>query len=258
VITSAEEEEDEEEQDEEEEEGSSGKVAGVLLKKVALADVRSEEMGEIVEVEGVVSATIGVLGKGIIYLSGSGIQVYLSNGDYPEFALGDRVRLAGKLSSIGGEARIRVSSSSGIEKVGVGELTVHEMETGEIGEEEEGWLVRVSGEVSRTSGSTFYVDDGSGEVRVYIKSSTGIEKPKMKKGMAVRVTGVVSETSSGYRILPRLQEDVEVGAVLGTAVFPKAGWKGLDMVKLFALVIFLTSGLLLLVWGKACGEPMWY
>jgi len=77
--------------------------------------------------------------------------------------------------------------------------------------------------VTQTSGTTFYVDDGSGEAKVYIKESTHITKPKMKKDTVVTITGIVSRTNSGYRILPRFQEDVRLGRVAGLKRFPATG-----------------------------------
>ncbi|MDZ4225597.1 MAG: OB-fold nucleic acid binding domain-containing protein, partial [Candidatus Andersenbacteria bacterium] len=136
----------------------------------------------------------------------------------------------------------------------------HQMETGAIGEDTEGWLVTVSGEVVETSGSTFYLDDGSGEVKVYIKPDTGINKPKMKKGMTVTVTGVVSETSSGYRILPRFQEDVIAGQVAGASSFPQAGWEmGWPALFLEQRRMIVPIGVVLLVLvvlAERAGEPL--
>ncbi|KKS93422.1 MAG: hypothetical protein UV70_C0010G0004 [Parcubacteria group bacterium GW2011_GWA2_43_13] len=48
-------------------------------------------------------------------------------------------------------------------------------------------------------------DDSDAEIKVYYKD--GIEKPKMSENMAITITGVVSETSSGLRVLPRMSED---------------------------------------------------
>ncbi|MBI3255916.1 MAG: hypothetical protein HYZ63_03010 [Candidatus Andersenbacteria bacterium] len=55
------------------------------------------------------------------------------------------------------------------------------------------------------------LNDGSGEARIFIREATGIEKPRLTKGTFVSVIGLVSETKSGYRVMPRWQEDVFFG-----------------------------------------------
>lgn len=204
--------------------GKAGSVAGTSTKTIALANIRSEEEGTIVTVEGVVSAPPGVLGKGVVYVAGSGVQVYFSDDEYPALAVGDRVKLTGKIGAIAGETRLKLAAASDIAVVKKDAVPLpHEVKTGKVGEAVEGFLVVIVGKVTETSGDTFYVDDGSGAVKVFIKESTGIEKPKMKKGDTVTIIGVVSQTSSGYRILPRFQDDVHIGAVAGLKTFPAAG-----------------------------------
>ena len=119
-----------------------------------------------------------------------------------------------------------------------------------MGEETEGWLVTIQGKVTETSGDTFYMDDGSGETRVYIKSSTKIDKPQMKKGAVVTVTGVVSETSSGYRVLPRWQEDVRLGLVAGMTSFPATGGESSWLMIAVGMAVWLLKG------ARQKGKPL--
>jgi PKD repeat protein len=229
VITAPSSDGEEEEEDDDEETASvstsrAGRVAGTQVVTVALADVREESPGTLVSTEGVVSAPPGLLGKGILYLAGSGIQVYAGKGEYPALKVGDKVKVTGELSSLRGETRLKLAQATDIVKASAGEApSAHVLETGEIDEETEGWLVTIQGKVTETSGDTFYVDDGSGEVKIYIKPTTQIDKPKMKQGTAVTITGIVSETDSGFRILPRFQEDVRLGLVAGLTSFPATG-----------------------------------
>lgn len=202
----------------------TGRVAGAQVKTVALEDIREEEPGTIITTAGIISTPPGVLGEKIMYLAGSGIQVYLGSGQWPELKLGDQVSVTGELSSVQGEARLKVSQAGDISKQkSTAPPEPHQIATGEIDESWEGSLVIIQGKVTETSGDTFYVDDDSGEVKVVIKSSTNIKKPKMKKGDEVTITGVVSRTNAGYRILPRFQEDVRQGRVAGLRAFPKTG-----------------------------------
>ncbi len=213
-----------EEEEEDGEENIKGEVLGASIKEIELKDIRDEEVGVEIKTMGVVSVPPGVFGNNYLYLAGSGAQVYFSKGDYPELKLGDVVEIMGVISSARGETRIKLARAADISKVKNGEPPQpHVIESGEVDEAVEGWLVTVQGEVTATSGSTFYIDDGSGEVKIYIKPTTSIKKPKMKKGNKVTITGVVSETSSGYRVLPRFQEDVRLGMVAGLTSFPVTG-----------------------------------
>jgi hypothetical protein len=207
-----------------ESEEESGEVAGVTVFKVPLKDVRNQAVGSTVEIQGVISAPPGVFGDKIMYLAGSGIQIYFYRAEYPELEVGDKVKVRGILTTSLGEHRIKLAAVEDITLTGEAAAPEpHKVQTGEVGKNLEGSLVVIAGRVARTSGDTFYVDDGSGEVKVFIKKTTGIDKPKMKKGMAVTIMGIVSQTSAGYRILPRWQGDVSVGMVAGISSFPAAG-----------------------------------
>jgi DNA/RNA endonuclease YhcR with UshA esterase domain len=69
-------------------------------------------------------------------------------------------------------------------------------------------LVQVEGEVTETSGRTFYLNDGSGKVKIYIQAATEIIKPSMHKGDIFQIIGVVNLYRNTWRILPRAQEDI--------------------------------------------------
>jgi PKD repeat protein len=216
--------EDEEEEEAEEEDSASGSVAGDTVTAVELKDIRDEDVGTMIETEGVVSAPPGILGDQILYLAGSGVQVYFRAAQYPELKLGNSVRVRGELGTSLGEYRVKLAQVSDIEVLGTSEKPApHQVETGAVDAALEGSLVIVQGGITETSGDTFYLDDGSGVVKVFIKDSTHIDKPAMKKGADVTITGIVSRTTSGYRILPRFQEDVRLGRVAGLTSFPATG-----------------------------------
>ncbi|MEI6039778.1 MAG: lamin tail domain-containing protein [Candidatus Berkelbacteria bacterium] len=69
-------------------------------------------------------------------------------------------------------------------------------------------LVEVEGEVTQTAGNTFYLNDGSGQVKIYIQAKTEIKKPPMRKGDIFGVIGVVNLYRETWRILPRVQDDI--------------------------------------------------
>ncbi|MFH1564486.1 MAG: lamin tail domain-containing protein [bacterium] len=221
--------------------GSS--VGGVELGfgEVELDQARGMEIGESVKTRGIVSVLPGVLGSQVFYISGvavggalnppptppnpplrkggiscGGIQVYSYKKDFPELSIGDEVEVIGVLSQSGGEDRLKISQKDDIKILGnVGYVPPLKITTDEIGKEIEGGFVLVEGEIVEITGSSIFIDDGSGEVKIYLKESSGVKKSDLKEGDVVSVAGIVSQTSSGFRLLPRSQDDIKKVDVLG-------------------------------------------
>lgn len=177
---------------------------------VALGEVRGLPLRIRVRTEGVVSVPPGVLGRGMFYVSGSGIQVFVSGGEPPPLAVGDRVSLEGTVSSVRGETRLLVRAA-GVRRVGTATSpSPMEVATGAVGEAFEGQLVRVQGTVLRLAGNVFFADDGSGPVRVLVKKSTGWTRARLERRWIVEVVGIASQAGDSYRLLPRFPEDLRV------------------------------------------------
>jgi len=189
------------------------------LPQIDITAVRTKQKNDEVKTKGVVIAVPGMLSEKYFYIqdSGAGIQIYASDGEFPELKIGDEISVNGKVSEAQGEKRINA-------REGIIEVTGHPgapepqtKTTGEIQEEVEGMLVKTTGAITKQSGLTFYIDDSSGESKISIAKTTGIEKPTMSKGDAVTIVGVVGETKSGHRVLPRLQEDLLPGGEVAGA-----------------------------------------
>ena len=202
-----------------------------------IKEARSLEAGVKIELRGIVVAPFGLLGKDIAYIGDAtgGIKVQVDGAETSGFKVGDEVKLVGLISSAYGELYLRLENQVASEIVGSKRsLSVNKYRSGMIGESNEGQLVIVSGRVTKTSGSVFYLDDGTGNMKVYIKDTTEIDKPYMRVGYYVQVRGVVSQYNDEYRVLPRYQSDLVVsktpitkGLVLGTldevAALPATG-----------------------------------
>lgn len=176
-----------------------------------IAGARRLGKGEEVVLWGIVTVPPGILGGRIFYIQDSlaGIQIYNSSGKFPPLRIGDRVKITGEISESSGEKRLKIKKSSDIRILGHGPPPLPlRLRSGQIGERYEGRLVKVSGKVTKTSGSIFYLNDGSGEIKIYLKSQTEIKKPKMRKGDFVEISGIVSQTTTGFRVLPRFQGDL--------------------------------------------------
>lgn len=175
---------------------------------VSLGDIRSYDVGTKLVTEGLVAVLPGILGKQYFYLAGSGVQVYLHSAEFPQLERGTRVQVTGELSQVQGEARLKASSTESFEILSQEDAPLpHNILSSEIGEETEGWLVRLTGVVTDKSSGSFMLADNDGEVRVVIKATTGIAMLADVED-EMTVTGVVSQTTSGYRLLPRDQQDL--------------------------------------------------
>jgi DNA/RNA endonuclease YhcR with UshA esterase domain len=168
---------------------------------------------------GVVAVLPGVFGTQYLYMVDSmntasssetpGVQVYLFNKDFPKLSLGDRIEVTGELSEISGELRLKAKEKSDIRVLGGEHVPAPSVfDIGDTGEAVEGWLIEVSGEVTELKSTHMYVDDGTDEIKVYFKKGTGIDKKMFHIGDIVRVVGIMSQTKTGYQLLPRDQFDI--------------------------------------------------
>jgi DNA/RNA endonuclease YhcR with UshA esterase domain len=69
-------------------------------------------------------------------------------------------------------------------------------------------LAQIVGEITGWAESALYLDDSSGEAKVYIKEATGIERPWVEKGEIYSIIGIVSQYQDKHELLPRYQNDI--------------------------------------------------
>lgn len=216
----------------------------ISIKEAKLKDKNTE-----IKVQGIVISEPSLFSDKTFYVQDttSGIQIYFSKEDFPKLELGDEITVFGKKSERSGENKINISDKEDVQVLShKAPLKPKEIKTGELKEDYEGQLIKISGEVVKKSGNVFYLDDGSGKAKVYINKNTGIEKPEFEKGDKMTILGVESETSSGYRLLPRYQSDIREGdGSILTGInsrvgsnFPEAGANILLLI-LFSLFITL-------------------
>lgn len=206
--------------EEESEDAEGGSVLGIEnldISKYQYADIgeiKKMPLHSLVGLDGIVSTPPGIFGDKVLYLydkkSGQGIQIFSYVNSLPPLKVGDQVQLFGYVSKAGGETRVVLKEDFPIETMGEDNLLDFSYSlTGEIDESQSGNLTQIKGEVVEVGGSDlFYVDDGSGRIKIYIKPSTGITL-KVQKGDQVMIKGQISNTSLGVRILPRFAGDVD-------------------------------------------------
>jgi len=182
-----------------------------VVLEVPISEIRNQNLGDLVKVQGVVSVEPGVLGEQIFYLSGSGIQIYFYKKDFPNLKVGDKIEVIGEAGESKGEKRIKISSKKDIKILERGiSFQPKEINIGEINENLEGDLVIIKGRIVSSKPNYLYLNDGSGEIKIYFKKTTEIKKPRLKEDQWLKVIGIVSQDGKEYRLLPRYQSDLEI------------------------------------------------
>lgn len=184
-----------------------------VVKKVNISGARMKENESIVTVSGTVTASPNLLSAQYFYIEDGtgGIQVYNYNKDFPEILEGNLIEVTGELSEVNNERRIKINSKSDIKKISSGNIKIPQaISIDSVAEDMEGKYVKVVGVVEETSGSEFIIKKNESSIKVVIRSSTKIKKPRMKVGDEVSVCGIVSQYKDSYRLLPFKEEDVKI------------------------------------------------
>jgi hypothetical protein len=90
------------------------------------------------------------------------------------------------------------------------------VKTGAVGPATEGRLIAVRGKVARDAiddppwGWKVYVNDGSGQLPVFIAAATGIDIKVFRTGQPLRVVGFSGRYEQHTELLPRQQADLEI------------------------------------------------
>jgi hypothetical protein len=188
---------------------------------VSIAQARTLPLDTVVTVEGTATTPSGAF-ESSFFDKGFAIQdrgagIYVSVAVDLGVAPRDRVRVTGTLRSSAG-LRVLVPADPGAVRVrGKGfPVQPRPLATGAVGEATEGLLVRVVATITRAPesdlpyGHKFYVDDGSGELTIFVNTQTGIDLTGLAAGQTVRVTGFSSQYDTHYEIDPRFPADITV------------------------------------------------
>lgn len=188
---------------------------GGVPHKESILEIKKFPLGTKIELEAFVSAPPEVFYDDAFYVvdKTSGIKiVYFTK---PSFVakLGDLVRVSSSVEESYSEKYIKTSTYE-VLKSGLQIPNPVEIETGYVNESNEGNLVKIKGNYKNADGDNFYLDDGSGQAKVYLKDSTGILKLKMVAGDLIEVQGIVSQygflkdKEPNFRLMPRFQGDI--------------------------------------------------
>ena len=188
---------------------------------ISIAQARALTPGTVVTVDGSVTTPSGAFESSFFDL-GFGLQdrsagIFISLQTNLGVAPRRQARVTGTLQSSAGLLVLVPASPSDVKLHGAGpKVPVEWVTTGGVGESTEGRIVRVVGTITQAPSSDlpfgykFFVDDGSGEVQIFVNTQTGIDLSGLTVGQTVSVTGFSSQFETHYEIDPRFPADIAV------------------------------------------------
>lgn len=235
----------------------SSPISKTLTETSSTQDFKNFQIGDTATVRGIVTALPGKLGSQFFYIaSSSGIQIYSNKKDFPEIKIGDLVEANGELSQINDEWRLKTKTKDDIKIIGQGEeVSPPILACGEVNEDYLSQLIEVSGEIVSKKGTTIFLDDGTGEIALNIKTTTDINTKDLKEGEFISATGILSGSKSGPRLLPRDEGDIVVknipdqGKVLGASSELET-WELSEKdqnIKLYSYIIISLIGIIIIL-----------
>jgi uncharacterized protein YdeI (BOF family) len=188
-------------------------------KAISIAQARSLSLGTVVSVDGLVTVASGTFSSSTLDL-GFAIQdstggIYVSVPVSHSLAPRQQVRVTGTLADSFG--LLVITDVTAIKVMGKGR-TVQPLPvaTGDVGEDTEGTIVRITGTITQPIvndlpfGFIIVVNDGSGEVNVFVCASTGIDVSGLSPGQTIEVTGFSGQFADHFEVDPRTQDDIRI------------------------------------------------
>jgi len=186
---------------------------------VDIGAARTLPLGTVVTVEGSVTVPSGLFSSGGSLDQGFAIQdrtggIYVSVATNLGLTLRQRVLVTGQLADSNGFLILVPASTGDVEVHGRGpRVEPLWLRTGSVGPANQGLLVRVVGVITQPVapdppfGNQVVVDDGSGPLRIFVNTSTGIDVSGLAPGQLLSVTGLSDEFNTP-EIDPRFQSDL--------------------------------------------------
>jgi hypothetical protein len=183
---------------------------------VSIAAARHLPLGTTVTVQGSVTVPSGTFASSF-FDEGFAIQdptagIYVSMADNLGLRLRQEARVTGTLMDSGGLLILVPNSDSDVTVEGRGAVVLPRfVRTGDIGEATEGLIVVVAGRITSLAddepfGQKVFINDGSGQIRIFINNGANIDVTHLHVGQPVVVTGFSGQFED-YEIDPRFPSD---------------------------------------------------
>ena len=189
----------------------------------SVAQARAQGNGTTATVDGYVTVAPGAfesaMGDPGFALQDDSGGIYVKITSRLTFPLGSRVRVTRTLAE---QAKFRILSAeqASVQQLSGSRTVIPEnVTTGGVGEATEGKLVRVTGRVTKTFfddspyGYKLYVNDGSGEVQIFVHLFPGVPTSTLRAlttAQTIQVTGLSAQYESTYEVAPRQAADIVV------------------------------------------------
>lgn len=190
-------------------------------KTISIADARDLPLGTVVTIDGSVTVASGAFSSST-FDQGFAIQdrtggIYVSTSDNLGFAPRQQVRVTGTLADTVLPGLLVLVDVTEAKPHGAGPK-VHPLPvaTGDVNESTEGSIVRITGTITQPIvndlpfGFIIFVNDGSGEINVFVCASTGIDVSGLSPGQTIEVTGFSGQFADHFEVDPRTQSDIRV------------------------------------------------
>ena len=190
-------------------------------KLISIAEARSLPLGTVVTIDGAVTVPSGVFSSST-FDQGFAIQdqtggIYVSTPDNLGFAPRQQVRVTGTLADTVLPGLLVLVDVTAVKAHGSGpKVRPLPVDTGDVSEATEGLLVRITGTITQPIvndlpfGFIIFVNDGSGEVHVFVTASTGIDVSGLGQGQTIEVTGFSGQFADHFEVDPRFQSDIRI------------------------------------------------
>ena len=188
---------------------------------VSIAEARTLPLGTVVTIDGVVTVPSGAFSSST-FDQGFAIQdrtggIYVSTSDNLGFGLRQQVRVTGTLADTVLPGLLVLVDVAAVKAHGSGpKVQPLPVATGDVGEATEGSIVRITGTITQPIvndlpfGFIIVLNDGSGEINVFVCASTGIDVSGLSQGQTIEVTGFSGQFADHFEVDPRKQDDIRV------------------------------------------------
>ena len=195
--------------------------AAHAAKAIDIGDARALPLGSVVTIKGTVTVASGAF-RSSTFDVGFALQdksggIYVSLATNLGLQLRDQAEVTGQLQDVFGLLTLVPSGPSDVKQKGHGRPVAPEaVKTGGVNEATEGRLVVVEGAITQAVSSDLpygyklYVNDGSGEIQIFVSASTGLDLSGLTLGQHVRVIGFSAQFVTTYEVQPRVQADITV------------------------------------------------
>jgi uncharacterized protein YdeI (BOF family) len=188
-----------------------------------IADARGKGIGTEVTIEGFVSVAPGTFKSAMddegFALQDSSGGIYVKMTQKESFGLGAKVRVTGTLDEQNKLGILKAEPANVKVLGGTQQVAPKTVSTGSVNESVEGQLVQISGNVSQTFqddspyGYKLYINDGSGEIQVFVHVSAGFDKASLQalpQGKRITVVGLAAQYETTYEVAPRQPSDLSI------------------------------------------------